>query len=251
MRSVAKEHGCRLSRLLIEQNYNRNRARWEDYQKKLCAWIDRLEVPFGVFTYMDLQSRYVIDACKRKGLRVPEDVAVIGNGNELPLCLQPAPTLTSIEHGFFHVGVRSVELLAGLMAGEPPPSKPIQISDTAHLVARQSTDAFAVDDPLIAAALRYIAENCHQPINVADVVSNVPASRRSLERRFLEAVNRTIASEICRLRVRRLERLLIDSDEPLSILAESCGFVDTEQMRRNFQQLHGITPSEYRKKQRG
>ena len=251
MRSVAKEHGCHLSRLLINQNYNRNRARWEDYQKKLGDWIDSLEVPFGVFTYMDLQSRYVIDACKRKGLRVPEDVAVIGNGNELPLCLQPTPTLTSIEHGFFHIGVESVELLAELMDGAPPPTEPVLISEQTHLVARQSTDAFAVDDPLIATALRYISENCHRPINVADVVRNVPASRRSLERRFLEAVNRTIASEICRLRVRRLERLLIDSDEPLSALAESCGFVDTEQMRRNFQQLHRITPSQYRKLKKG
>lgn len=251
MRSIAKEHGCSLSRLLIQQNYNRNRARWADYQSQLFAWLDGLAPPFGVFTYVDLQARYIIEACKQRGLRVPEDVAVIGSGNELPLCLQPVPTLTSVDNGFFQVGVRSVELLAALMAGATAPSEPVQLSESIKLVARQSTDAFAVDDPVVAMALRYISENCHKPINVGDVVGKVPASRRSLERRFSLVLNRSIASELRRLRVRRLERLLVDSDEPLAILAESCGFLDTEQMRRNFHQLHGITPSDYRKRHRG
>ncbi|BCX50323.1 XylR family transcriptional regulator [Haloferula helveola] len=248
MRSAAKENGCSISRLLIDHNYNRTQTRWEQYQAELHQWIDRLEVPFGVFAYNDLQARYIIEACRRKGLRVPEDVAVIGCGNELPLCLQPSPTITSMEHGFFHVGVRSVEILAELMDGAKPPSEPLLLENTIQLIARQSTDSFAVDDPLVSTALRYISENCHKPINVADVVNHVPASRRSLERRFTEVLNRSIAAELCRLRVRRLERLLIDSDEPLAMLADSCGFLDTEQMRRNFHRLHGVTPSEYRKK---
>ncbi|MFZ9933106.1 MAG: substrate-binding domain-containing protein [Chthoniobacterales bacterium] len=251
MRAVAKVHGCSLSRLLIEQNYNRNHDRWADYQAKLSGWIDTLEMPFGVFTYMDLQARYVIDACKRKGLRVPEDVAVIGSGNELPLCLQPAPALTSVDHGFLHVGTRSLEILAAMIAGQQPPSEPILLAESMRLIARQSTDVFAVDDALVASALRYISENCHRPINVGDVVRNVPASRRSLERRFAHTLGRSIAAELCRLRVRRLERLLVDSNEPLAMLADHCGFLDTEQMRRNFHDLHGITPSEYRKRLRG
>jgi LacI family transcriptional regulator len=251
MKAVAKENGCSISRLLIERNYNRNRARWAAYQARLHTWIDSLTVPFGVFAYEDLQARYLIDACKQKGLRVPEDVAVIGNGDELPLCLQPTPTLTSMDNGYFNIGIHSVELLSNMMAGGKPPSQPVQLVDSIQLIARQSTDSFAVDDPSLASALRYISENCHKPINVGDVVRNVPASRRSLERRFSESLNRSIASEICRLRVRRLERMLVDSDESLSLLAESCGFLDTEQMRRNFHTIHGITPSQYRKRQRG
>lgn len=251
MRNVAKEHGCTLSRLLIELNYNRTRARWEDYQSQMHAWIEKLEVPFGVFTFVDLHARYFIEACKQIGLQVPADVAVIGSGNELPLCLQPTPTLTSLDHGFYQVGIRSVELLASLMSGKKAPSKVVQLSDMIQLIARQSTDSFAVNDPLVTSALRYISENCHKPINVEDVVNNVAASRRSLERRFNQTLNRSISSELCRLRVRRLERLLVDSNEPLAILADSCGFIDTEQMRRNFQQIHGTTPSVYRKRLRG
>jgi LacI family transcriptional regulator len=251
MKEVAKEHGCSLSRLLIEHNYNRNRARWADYQAQLLAWIDRLVPPFGIFTYMDLQARYIVEACKQRGLRVPEDVAVIGSGNEVPLCLEPAPTLTSVDHGYFNVGIRSAELLASLIDGKEPPSAPVMLSEAIQLIARQSTDSFAVADPLLVSALRYISENCHQPINVDDVVRNVPASRRSLERRFAQALNRSIAAEMCRLRVRRLERLLVDSNEPLAVLADKCGFIDTEQMRRNFHSIHGATPSEYRKRLRG
>ncbi len=247
-REEVRREGAEVSRFLIRPTYNRNQARWGEFQAELHAWIDSQQLPFGVFTYADLMARYVIETCQEKGLRVPEDVAVVGNGNDLPLCLQPEPALTSIDLGFRQIGIHCVELLERLMAGRKAPVEIVKLDEHIQLTARHSTDVFAVDDPLIASALRYISEHCHEPINVGDVVDKLPASRRSLERRFKTAVNRSVAEEICRMRVRRLERLLVDSDERLAVLAQQCGFHDTEQMRRNFQLLHGVTPSEYRKR---
>jgi LacI family transcriptional regulator len=251
LREEVQENGGKVSRLLIQHSYNRSHARWGEFQAELHNWIDRQEPPFGVFTYGDLVARYLIEACQQKGLRVPEDVAVIGNGNELPLCLQPEPTLTSMDLGFRQVGIRGAEILGDLMAGKKAPPETVRLDASIQLMARHSTDVFAVEDPIVATALRYISEHCHEMINVNDVVENVAASRRSLERHFMKAVNRSVAEEICRLRVRRLERLLVDSDERLVVLAQQCGFHDTEQMRRNFHSLHGVTPTEYRKRLQG
>ncbi len=237
--------GARLSRLLIQQNYNRNEARWNEFQDSLGRWIDSWRLPFGAVVGTDLLARYVIEACLRRGLKVPEDVAVIGQGNEQPLCLQPEPTLTSMDYGYVQIGYRAAEMLNTMMEGGR-----IEVGEYLHrnvqLVARHSTDVFAVEDEIVASALRYISENCQRPIGVDDVAEQVPVSRRSLERRFEVAIGRSIAGEINRMRVRRAQRFLVETKERLSVIAEHCGFNDSEHMRRNFVRYAGTNPAQYR-----
>jgi LacI family transcriptional regulator len=202
-----------------------------------------------VATVSDLLARYAVEACRQRGLRVPEDVAVIGSGDDHPICLQPAPSLSSLDCGFKQVGFKAAEALDRMMDGRRLSGTIVRL-DHLRIIPRRSTDVFAVEDPIVADALRYIAEHCHEPINVTDVVDHLPASRRSLERRFAKVLNRSVAQEINRMRVQRLERLLVESDDPLEVLAPRCGFSDTAQMRRNFFQCRGMNPSEFRAEHR-
>jgi LacI family transcriptional regulator len=71
------------------------------------------------------------------------------------------------------------------------------------LVVRESTDFFAVDDPIIAAALELIAANSHQPINAKDVAHAANTGLRTLQREFSEYLGRPIKEEIQRVRVER------------------------------------------------
>jgi LacI family transcriptional regulator len=249
MREAAAESGASVRRLLVRISYNRNPERWNEFQSQLHRWIDGWPTPFGVHAVSDLLARYAAEACRQRGLRVPEDVAVIGTGDELPICLRPAPSLSSVDCGYRQVGHQAAELLDRLMSGETLDDPLIRL-DHLSVIPRHSTDVFAVSDSLVASALRYIAEHCQEPINVGDVVEQLPASRRSLERRFAKVLGRSMAQEISRMRVQRLERLLVESDESLEVLAPRCGFSDTAQMRRNFFQCRGITPSVFREERR-
>ena len=55
-----------------------------------------------------------------------------------------------------------------------------------------------MDDREVAAALRFIREHAGEPIQVQDVLSEVPISRRGLEVRFRSAVGRSIHDQIQR-----------------------------------------------------
>ena len=132
------------------------------------------------------------------------------------------------------------------MDGKSPPSQP-QLLSPVEIVVRQSTDVMAVDDLLVSRAFRFIAENSHRPIQVDDVANAVAITRRSLERRFRAVLGRTIADEITRLRMDRVKRLLVETEESIKTLAVQSGFGNPIQMCKVFRRIEGITPSEFRK----
>ena len=76
-----------------------------------------------------------------------------------------------------------------------------------------------VDDPLVTAALRFIAEHSHEGIRAEDVACHVNATERSLRRHFLAALGCTVMEEIARLRLERAKRLLVESDESIKEMA--------------------------------
>jgi LacI family transcriptional regulator len=170
---------------------------------------------------------------------------VVGLGNEELVCLNPEPSITSIDLGWHQVGERAGELLESLMNRRRPPKEPILISPLS-LVPRKSTDAFNVDDDIVALALRFIAEHSHTPIKVTDVVAHVPISWSSLERRFKDCRCSTIGKEITRFRIDRAKRLLAETELLVKQVAEASGFANTQRLCEVFRRVEGMTPEQYR-----
>ena len=65
-------------------------------------------------------------------------------------------------------------------AGVPPVTRIRPIG----VVARRSTDSYAIDDPVVAAAALYIRNHAVKGIKVKDVLAAVPTSRRVWKRAF-------------------------------------------------------------------
>jgi LacI family transcriptional regulator len=218
---------------------------WEDFVSGLERWIDTWELPIGIFVCQDIFCRFLIDVCRAKGLHVSEDVAIVGTHNESEICDAPSPSLTSIDLGYGQIGYRAAALLDQLMAGGRPPAEPVMVPP-AELVSRQSTDVFATNDPLVARALRFIAEHSHQRIGVTHVASAVASTRRTLERRFAESMGRSIAGEITRLRLQRAKRRMVETDASMKDVAIGAGFRSADHFGKVFNRLEGISPSQYR-----
>lgn len=244
-REVLTAAGFSCSVLMVTATYVNNPDNWRKFTVQLDEWMDGWSGPVGVSTSYDLLARHVACACDRRGLNVPQDVALVGAHNESVICLQPEPSLTSIDLGYERIGYQAAELLDRLMDGQSPPTKPQSISP-AELIPRQSTDSYAVDDPLVARALRFIAEHGHEAIKVSDVVAAMPASRRAMERRFQNAMRRSIADEITRLRLERAKRRLVESNESLKSVAGASGFSNPTHFYRAFIRVEGLSPTEYR-----
>ena len=115
------------------------------------------------------------------------------------------------------------------------------------ICTRQSTDILAINDPEIAAALRFIREHALSGINVQDVLRAVPVSRRVLESRFRRALGRTPHQEMMRIKLNRIKDLLRDSDLSLSEIAQRAGFEHEEYMSVFFRRETGMPPGKYRR----
>ncbi len=218
---------------------------WEKILAGMVKWIDTWKPPIGVFVCQDLVCRYLIDVCRSKGLHVSQDVGIIGTHNESDICNAPQPSLTSIDLGFGQIGYRAAALLDQMMAGHLPPAK-TELVIPAELVSRQSTDAHAVDDPIVGRALRFMTENAHLRIQVNHVARAVSTQRRTLERRFRESLGRSIAEEIARLRLERTKRRLVETDATMKNVAQEGGFRSADHFYKVFTRVVGIPPSEYR-----
>lgn len=248
-RAALAKQGFSCSVLMVAERYWAGPQNWQKFSARLDEWIASWPLPIGVCAPYDLLCRYLACACARRGVQVPHEAALVGTHNEPVICAHPEPSLTSIELGYERVGFRAAELLDALMDGAPPPGEPVYV-EPVELLPRQSTDALAVDDPLVAEALRFIAEHSNERIRVGDVAAGIHAERRTLERHFRAALGRSIAREIARLCVERLKRRLIESDTPLASLARENGFQDTTQLCAVFRRIEGISPSAYRRNRR-
>ena len=230
-------------------NYDEKSSHWEKFLDQIYDWIDRWPRPMGVLAGSDQLCRYLADFCLYKGLDIPIDVALIGTQNEPMMCLQPAPLLTSVDMGYDAVGYAAAEHLESLMDGAKPTKNMITLPPKG-LVARQSTDVLAVTDPLVAKAMRFIAERGHTGIDVDDVAEAVLTTRRTLERRFRAVIDRTIAEELLRLKIERAKRQLADSEMSIKALALDSGFINGKQMGKTFTRVVGMSPREYRRQRR-
>ena len=71
----------------------------------------------------DLLAGGVYLAARDLGLRIPEDVSVVGF-DDLPFARVFAPPLTTIAIDPEELGATAFEVLLGVMAGEPAPARP-------------------------------------------------------------------------------------------------------------------------------
>ena len=143
----------------------------------------------------------------------------------------------------------AASLLDRMMSGEKIGSKPVLLKPLG-IETRQSTDILAIDDPDVAAAVRFIRENATSGINVGDVLREVPLSRRILENRFRKTLGRTPHEEITRIRIDRIKRLLSETDLALSEIAARTGFQHDEYMTVAFKKAVGMPPSKFRQSER-
>ena len=220
-------------------------AQWRKSEQIIAAAMEEWETPVGVYIGGQDIARLVAQMCRRRGLRVPEDVAIISGYNEPALCEKPSPSLTSVELGGERIGYEAARLLDDLMHGKTPPGGPILLPPQG-LVVRESTAFYAVDDEVVAAALTFIASNCHRSIGADDVAMAVSMETRTLQRRFRKVLDRPIATEIRRVRIERAKRELAQSDRPMGEIAHDVGFGESMRMYEVFRRELGVTPTQYR-----
>lgn len=212
---------------------------------KLGQWLRRIETPAALFAVNDVRAEHVLVVCESAGLRVPEDIAVVGVDNAMPLCELLDPPLSSVPLDQVRAGYQAAELLDNLMSGGRAPKEPILVPPLS-VVVRRSSDQFAVEDPELSQALRFIWDHATERLEVGRVVESVAISRRSLEMKFRKFLGRSAADEIWRVRVERAKALLRDASLPIRVVGLRSGFRHAAHFSILFRRRTGMTPMQFR-----
>ena len=218
---------------------------WEREQTILAKWIEQLPKPVGIMACNDDRGRGVLEACRFAGVRVPEEVAVIGVDDDELFCELADPPLSSVALNAEHGGYRAAHLLDQLIQQKINDPQKLIVEPT-HVVARRSTEINAIGDREVGAAMDFIHRNRARHFTVNDVAATVGVSRRNLEVKFRRSVGRTILSEIQRVRLEHAKRMLRDTDLPIPQIAESSGYNSASYLTQVFRKEIGITPAKYR-----
>jgi LacI family transcriptional regulator len=239
------------------RHFSQTRAHWRRANQAINAWMDRWQLPIGIYVGSEVLGRITTQLCLLRGWRVPEDVAIVTGSNQESYCMPIRPTLTSIELDYVRVGYEAAQLLDRLMGARASPSAgnkkraPLPIEQhrisPRGLIVRESTDFHAVGDESVLAALNFISANSHKPIGPNEVARETATHPRTLTNKFHQYLGRTIAQEIRRVRMERAKRELAETDKPLSRIAVNVGFGQLTQMYQVFCRETGNSPLHYRK----
>lgn len=222
---------------------------WGLEQQHMRMWLEALPKPCGIMVAHDLRAKQVLDTCLAAGICVPDEIAVVGVDNDLTICENTTPTLSSVLPDFEGGGYLAAGLLADLLQGVR--GKPRQLTYGVHgVIQRRSSMYLKQSGQFIVSAMEFIRLNACAGITVPDVADHLRVSRRYAERHFRAALNRSILSEIQARQLERVCTLLRETNQPIGEIGHSCGYDSETYLKTLFKRRFGMTMREYRKRER-
>ena len=215
-----------------------------DEKPDLAAWLSGLSLPLALMVSTDDCAAECYAAAREAGLAIPEDLAIIGVGNDELICDFAHPPLSSVGMNTEHAGYEATRALVDMLEGRDPGGD--LVCDALEVIERQSTSILAIEDKEIASAIRFIHSHLNQNLHVDDVVRIVPLSRRALYARFKDVLGRSIGEEIRTAKMDYAARMLMETDLPISAIATKLEFDDAKNLARAFRQAKGLPPLKYR-----
>ncbi len=215
----------------------------------IVQWLREGGRPVAVFGVDDLVAAQVLRACVQAGLRVPQEVAVLGAENLDEVRFTTAPPLSSVDIPFEQIGFRAAETLHAMMSGRDPAPRETLVAPTS-VITRASTDALAVNDALLTRAYAYLRQHFARGVGVAELERHLHASRRQIERRMAEAWGCSPMEMIQRMRVEEAKKLLARTNRTVDDIAQAAGFSGARALLKQFKRQAGLTPAAFRAEHR-
>jgi len=204
-----------------------------------------LSKPIGLFAVTDNLAADALVAAERAGLRIPEDITVVGVDDNPEICENCAPTLTSVRPDFHQLGFAAAQLLHKRLHSPNRGIGSIEISPVG-LVRRASSDALA--DACISRALEMIRQRACEGLSVAEVAACFGScSRRNAELRFKAVTGKTMTDAMLEARLARACQYLRDGNMSVSAVANFCGWRSDIAFRKICKQHLGRLPTQLRR----
>ena len=223
-----------------------NDANWSSELYRLADWLADLPKPCGIMAYADICAKRIYDACHIARLNMPSQIRIVGVDNDINLCENLSPTLTSVEPDFEHSGYLAGRLLFDRLGKASPHTQMRLEFGTKSIVERASTQDVKGGGRIVAAACEVIRLHASEGIGVADVATRLNVSRRLLEMRFREVLGMGVAEEMRRVQLENVCRMLRGTRLPIGEIAAKSGFASSSHLNALFRRRYGKTMTEMR-----
>lgn len=224
------------------------RSRLDDPDRFAAALAPRLRAlpkPAGLLAYNDEEAARLLGLCLDEGLRVPDEIAILGIGDDAFLCENQMVPLSSVEDDLERNGYEGAVLLEKLMDGAPPPREPVVVP-CRGVRARRSTDTLATESPVLRRALSLLAARLGNPPGMVQLAEACGVSRATLDRLFLRELGRPAHAELLRRRLAKAKELLRDGALSVAEVSAACGFCNPGYFAAAFSRAEGISPRRWR-----
>ena len=222
---------------------------WNALSRWLKAKLLKVPHPLAVFCFDDADASRVESVALDAGLSVPDDVAVLGVGDDVVICEnQPVP-ISSVRHDIHRIGYVGAALLERLMNGGKPPAVPIRIKPR-DVTERASTDALAVSSDIVRRVRDIYMGSLANPPSTTQLVERLGVSRTTLDRAFAADIGLSPPKMLMRLRLDEAKRLMSSTDLTFAEISDRLGYCNAAYFTNIFRDSEGVTPREWRKRQR-
>jgi LacI family transcriptional regulator len=212
--------------------------------ERIGDWIKKLPKPIGILACNDDWAKILNEVCIQNEIKVPQEVAILGVDNDEIACKTTWPYISSISLNTEKAGFEAASLLDKMMTAKRQYKKVVSVGPI-YIKERQSTDITITRDPVVSMALEYIKANIDKPIQVTDILDHVLVSRRCLHNKFIKNLGCPVLSQMRKMQIERVARLLLQTDISITNISNQSGFTSTN-LSRIFKKYKGTCPSNYR-----
>ena len=98
----------------------------------------------------------------------------------------------------------------------------------------------------IQSLLKYIEVHYHEKISLESIAKDLGFSKFYLSRIFSNKIGYQFNDYVNRLRINKAQKLLSETDLPITVIALECGFESQRNFNRIFKELTSLTPTQFR-----
>lgn len=216
----------------------------------LADFLRSLPRPCALFIGSIRRVHLVYRVCRQEGIRVPDDIAIIANTDDPQFGVHLCPSVTVVTGHLQDIGKKVVEGLDGMLRGQPSP-KSVQFVNATQIIARQSTDVYAVEHPAVMRAINHILQHYGDiQLDLNKITEVAECSAMTLQRNFVKHVNRLPSEFLRDIRLESTAKLLQKTSLPVRQIAERVGYGSNMSLGLAFKKKFGATPGQYRKQHR-
>ena len=201
--------------------------------------------PIALMAAWDYKAIEVLENCREHGLRVPEDVSVIGVDADPLVCGFTIPSLTSVEPDFERLGYCAAAALDAMMSGHKLRTRNVVLCRPKRLVERASTRFLPPAAALLHHAKEIIERDAVHGLSVQDLARRLGVSQQLLALRFRQFENRSVRETIIDTRLGCVKTRLAQPYTDLASIARDCGFHSANRLAHLFKKRFGLSPGAF------